>query len=196
MRVTFVNKHQLHPLPKGWAQEYSRKFKHPYWHEKHISNSFFQTKLTDWHALFIKTCNKHFFYLFSICAKERKKSIYFRLLCYQLTRKENPRNRVLRPVMQPKLFSLLKKSPLPDSLSISWIKNNIGCLKKSLFFVLDNDLEKKLASVILPGKSVFPTGAFYFPDCHWTHSIGQNLFSFTFLHSCVCFQHVDTIFYF
>ena len=130
---------QLHPLSKGWAQEYSRKFKHPYWHEKHISNCFFQTKLTDWHALFIKTCNKHFFYLFSICAKERKKSIYFRLLCYQLTRKENPRNRVLRPVMQPKLFSLLKKYPLPDSLSISWIKNNIGCLKESLFFVLDND---------------------------------------------------------
>ena len=69
-------------------------------------------------------------------------------------------------------------------------------MKKSLFFIRNTDLEKKVDFLILLGNSVFPTGVSWLPDCHWTHSIGQNLFSFTFLHRCVCFQHVDTYFTF
>ena len=97
--------------------------------------------------------------------------------------------------MQLKSFSLLNKYPLPDSWSISWLKNNSGCLKKSLFFIRNTDLEKKVDFLILLGNSVFPTGVSWLPDCHWTHWKCQNLFSLPFLHSCVCFQYTHTFFY-
>ena len=98
--------------------------------------------------------------------------------------------------MQLKSFSLLNKYPLPDSWSISWLKNNSGCLKKRLFFIRNTDSKKKVDFLILLGNSVFPTGVSWLPDCHWTHWKCQNLFSLPFLHSCVCFQHTHTFFLF